>query len=55
MDAGVDHHQSLLRSTSQPLILAGIMSKSIFIIGTMSLSMTDEDFKNPFAVVVQLT
>jgi hypothetical protein len=44
MDAGVDHHQSLLRSTSQPLILAGIMSKSIKIIVTISSSTRkDED------------
>jgi hypothetical protein len=27
MDAGVDHHRSLLKSASQLLILAGIMSK----------------------------
>jgi hypothetical protein len=45
VDAGVDHHRSLLNSASQPLILAGIMSLSMFIIGTMSSSMADGDFK----------
>jgi hypothetical protein len=47
MDTGVGHHQSLLKCASQPLIPTGvIMSKSIFMIDTMSSSMTDEDFKN---------